>query len=243
MKITYLGHSGFLAETEKRLYLFDYYKGEIPALAPDKMLYVFVSHRHEDHFNPAIFELAKEHPNVCYVLAFDIRLTEKNKARFGISQGEGSPKLRILSAHSRASYELEENLSVETYRSTDEGVAFLVREGSRTIFHAGDLNWWFWEGEDKGWLGTMEANFKKEVARMAGIAMDVAFLPLDDRLEKNFYRGMDWYLRNCQVRYAFPMHFWKDDSVIERFERLEGRKDYETIVCDTAKETAWELPV
>lgn len=32
--------------------------------------------------------------------------------------------------------------------STDEGVAFLVTAEGRTVFHAGDLNWWHWEGED-----------------------------------------------------------------------------------------------
>ena len=32
LKVTYIGHSGFLVELEKVLFLFDYYPGEIPAL-------------------------------------------------------------------------------------------------------------------------------------------------------------------------------------------------------------------
>ena len=62
MKITYIGHSGFLAETEHVLLLFDYYQGEIPALPGDKTLYVFASHRHRDHFNPEVFGLTQKHP-------------------------------------------------------------------------------------------------------------------------------------------------------------------------------------
>lgn len=240
MKITYIAHSGFLVETEKSLYLFDYYKGEIPELAADKPLYVFASHRHEDHFNPEIFRLALRHPNTKFLLAFDIRLTPGNLQKWGIDEGG---KEKILTVRSKSSYDLAEDCRVETLRSTDEGVAFLVTEGTLTIFHAGDLHWWFWEGEDKGWLGTMEANFKKEVARMAGRRLDAAFLPLDDRLGRTFHLGMDWYLRNCDVKYAFPMHFWKDTGVIERFCRLDCRKDYDTVICDTVHERTWDLPV
>ena len=36
MKITYLGHSGFLAETDDAYFLFDYYKGTMPELDGSK---------------------------------------------------------------------------------------------------------------------------------------------------------------------------------------------------------------
>ena len=55
MRITYIGHSGFLVELKKSLLLFDYYEGALPALSHEKQLYVFASHRHPDHFNPEIF--------------------------------------------------------------------------------------------------------------------------------------------------------------------------------------------
>ena len=72
MKITYIGHSGFLVELSHTLLLFDYYRGKIPPLPKEKELFVFVSHRHQDHFNPKIFELAKEHENTFYVISADI---------------------------------------------------------------------------------------------------------------------------------------------------------------------------
>lgn len=59
MKITYIAHSGFLAELEHTILLFDYYQGELPELPDEKMLYVFASHRHPDHFNPEVFRLAE----------------------------------------------------------------------------------------------------------------------------------------------------------------------------------------
>ena len=38
MKITYIAHSGFLAELEHTILLFDYYQGELPELPDEKML-------------------------------------------------------------------------------------------------------------------------------------------------------------------------------------------------------------
>ena len=50
MTITYIHHSGYLLETEQALLLFDFTEGTLPPLDPAKDLFVFVSHRHEDHF-------------------------------------------------------------------------------------------------------------------------------------------------------------------------------------------------
>ena len=52
MTITYIHHSGYLLETEQALLLFDFVEGALPPLDPAKDLFVFVSHRHEDHFTP-----------------------------------------------------------------------------------------------------------------------------------------------------------------------------------------------
>ena len=72
MKITYIHHSSFLAELQRMTLLFDYFEGDIPALRADAPLLVFASHRHGDHFSPVIFELAKRHPQVYYILSDDI---------------------------------------------------------------------------------------------------------------------------------------------------------------------------
>ena len=59
MKVTYIFHSSFLVETEKNYLLFDYFKGDIPEMDPEKQLVVLVSHRHEDHFSPDIYKLSE----------------------------------------------------------------------------------------------------------------------------------------------------------------------------------------
>ena len=52
MKITYIYHSGFLVESADAYYIFDYYRADFPVTDADKPVYVFVSHRHPDHYNP-----------------------------------------------------------------------------------------------------------------------------------------------------------------------------------------------
>ncbi len=238
MKITYIGHSGFLAETEKAVCLFDYYQGELPKLPKEKPLYVFVSHRHHDHYNPQIFALAKERENVFYLLSFDVHLSREIRREYDL---DGPVKNQIYSMRVHQTYTPAQNLRVETFLSTDEGVAFLVTVDGHVLYHAGDLNWWYWEGEEESHLQQATALFKQEVALLAGREVDAAFLPLDDRLEDTFYLGMDWYLRTMRVRYAFPMHYWTDRSVIARFEDLPCRKDYETVIFDTSRESVWEI--
>lgn len=60
MKVTFICHSCFLVETAECYYLFDYYKGELPALETEKPLLVFVSHSHQDHYNPAVFAMLRQ---------------------------------------------------------------------------------------------------------------------------------------------------------------------------------------
>ncbi len=68
------------------------------------------------------------------------------------------------------------DLRIHTLKSTDEGVAFLVRVKEKTFFHAGDLNWWYWEEEDdETWNEPMRQAYQKEIAKIEGEEIDYAF--------------------------------------------------------------------
>ena len=76
--IDYLGGSGFLVSLGGTGLLFDASESgpdrralpDPAALAAFEKLYVFVSHHHDDHFSPAIYDLCGE--NATYILGFDI---------------------------------------------------------------------------------------------------------------------------------------------------------------------------
>ncbi len=121
---------------------------------------VFVSHNHDDHFNPVIFEWQKTIPNIRYILSNDI---------------PEIPNAIMIGPDDTVE---QEDLVVKTYRSTDEGVAFLVQIDGLAIYHAGDLNWWHWEGEPETYNIKMADDYKKQIDLLAGERIDLAFVRL-----------------------------------------------------------------
>ena len=209
LKVTYIGHSGFWLEWPECIWLFDYYEGSLPPVPEGKPLFVFVSHFHADHFNPAIFDL-RAPAGISYILSHDVIRHRKPKnlprALYTMRPGEQL----TLSAG-------PENFQIQTLHSTDFGVAFLIRFHEKWIYHAGDLNWWVWKEESRQYNNNMTANFKKYTRPLLGLNLYAAFLPLDPRQEEWYDKGMRHILEHTQTSHAFPMHFWKDYSVTDRF--------------------------
>lgn len=224
MKITFLNHSAFLVESAHCSMLFDW-TGETPL--PDfdrgKHLYVFASHHHGDHYTPRIFGLGME--NVTYILASCIRLSAKRKAGLGIRD---EAVVRMRAGERRRVGELD----IRTVRSNDAGVAFLVKGPDGSLFHAGDLNDWSWEGEDPAWLEMIGNGWRKALAQLEGERVDAAFLPLDGRLGHSFWLGLHGYLQVMDCGRVFPMHCWGDFSVIGRLKAMPESAAYRSLVAD-----------
>ena len=214
MQITYIGHSGFLVETGFAALLFDWWKGELPALPPGVPLYVFASHVHPDHFDPKIFALNDGNRDVSFLLGKGVSLDPRHLQRWGVSP-ETVEKARVRQGGQTLSLPQAE---IETLSSTDEGVAFLVTlPDGRTVFHAGDLNWWHWEGEDRAWNRNMEVNFKKYTEPLRGRKIDLAMLPLDPRLGEAGFWGPAYFLETADIRHFLPMHQWGDFEFSRKF--------------------------
>lgn len=218
MKVVYLGHSGFLAESDRAYYLFDYIRGELPDFTGEKPLYVFASHAHDDHFRKEIFEKILGTETFRYVLGRDINRRLRRKK--GILPPGVEKKIVWAGPGEEICFP---DCRVYPLKSTDYGVAFVVREPDGTqIYHAGDLNWWHWEGEPDDWNRNMEVNYKREIDRIKGQQFKAAFVPLDPRQENAYWLGMDYFLKNVEAEHVFPMHFWKDYEVIKRFQNEHG---------------------
>lgn len=218
MKVTYLKHSGFMVESRNYIYLFDYIGGNIDkAIKSDKKIYVMVSHIHDDHFSKIIFDIATKHDNVTYILSYDVVKKIKKNAILS----KMTEQLNIIRVQAHEKYKIDD-IVVETLKSTDEGVAFIVSEKDGTIYHAGDLNWWHWEGEPKSWNRNMEVNFKREIDSMRGRKIDIAFIPLDPRQEDSYYLGMNYFIKNVGANEIYPMHFWGEPRIIDRYKSEYG---------------------
>lgn len=245
MEVTYIGHSGFLIEWETCYWLFDYYKGDIPEMDLGKKIFVFASHKHEDHFNPEIFKLYGLYKDIEYVMSSDIKLSIDKSQRLGITN-ELSDK--IISVKPSNEYELQdknkEKIIIKTLKSTDCGVAFLVHYQGKTIYHAGDLNLWVWKGESKQYNNNMTALFNKEMNVLKDIVIDIAFIPLDPRLEECYYLGLESLLNTAKVRYVFPMHFWEKPEIIQKYKMERSRYVDNTKILDICQNgQKWNIEI
>ena len=217
MEITYLYHSGFCVELSHNVLLFDYYQGELPHWPEDKHIWVLVSHRHRDHFQHRIFQLADHYPHITFLLSKDTKMTPSYMDRIGVPLS-AREHIQYLSKNTSC---LEgEELFIETLASTDEGVAFVVNCEGKSIYHAGDLNWWTWPGEEtKQEYEDMTKRFHKEMEKLRGRYFDAAFLPLDARQGERYFWGFHAFMTVTHTAAAFPMHCFGDYSVMERIDR------------------------
>ncbi len=208
MKVTYIHHSGFLVETECFYYLFDYERGSLPDMNREKPVLVLSSHSHGDHYNPEIFSLLKD----CGMQRIRAVLSEDIEAPEAVD---------VLQVSPGKAYNLGPQQKLTTFRSTDLGVAFLVEDQQELIYHAGDLNDWVWEEETDEYNGQMTVDYRKEIASLSDCLnhreIDTAFVVLDPRQEKDYDRGMCFFLETIPAKKVWPMHYGDDPSVIGRF--------------------------
>lgn len=270
MKISYIDHSGFLAETETANFLFDWWKGKFPDAIfrrDKKPLYVLVSHSHEDHFDPKIFDLKAD----AYIFSAESRSSVSPKAmehrrifflrphqglelRQGIS---GPASIQVFSGQSfrnfgelqRSALQRDSELDlpepcdgserdfgmpgtgftgVYTLASNDLGVAYAVTTPEGNIYHAGDLNNWWWDGDASD--RNLERIYHRELERIKGVHFKAAMIPYDLRLKEPGY-GIRDFLRYCTADAVYPMHV--------NSSRAEAKKAFEAdpvmkILCGAA---------
>ena len=206
--IKYLVHSGFSVETGGHYFLFDYcpsmdreqVTGEL--LKNRENVYVFVSHCHGDHFDPAIFKWAKINPAITYVLSSDVSFSQNNV------------KCHVMSAYEKWT---DRSVEIETFGSTDAGISFLVKVDGLSVFHAGDLNWWHWKGETQEERDYAERIFKTEIDKIMGNRIDIAFFPVDRRLEEYYCIGAEYFAAKLKPKLLIPMHFGNDFGATAAF--------------------------
>ncbi|WP_408956559.1 MBL fold metallo-hydrolase [Natroniella sp. ANB-PHB2] len=214
--VYHLYHSGVAVETESKLLVFDYYNDnsagkerslETGVVEPDIFRdkeegLVFVSHNHSDHFNPVIFDWKQKADNLKYILSADLQVNNKDEEYY---QMEKYQKLDL------------EDITVNTYGTTDQGVSFLVEVDGLVIFHAGDLNWWHWDKFSPAERKREEREYKEELAQLPDVDIDLAFVPVDPRLKKDYYRGGEYFAKELKPNLLIPIHFSNNYSITEEF--------------------------
>ncbi|WP_425446473.1 MBL fold metallo-hydrolase [Dethiothermospora halolimnae] len=223
VNIVHLGHSSFLIETKENILIFDYYddkpdvkkrtleNGVVSGekLKTDKNIFVFVTHSHSDHYNPIIFKWKETNPNIRYILSNDIKdEVDSNKYKY------------------MNPYEITkiDEIEIKTYGSTDKGVSFLVKVDGLNIFHSGDLNWWHWKSFSKEELEVEERDYKNEINKVMENNIDIAFVPVDPRLEEFYYLAAEHFIEEIKPKLMVPMHFGDDFNICNKLINKIGER-------------------
>lgn len=216
MEVIYFNHSGVGVSVGKTLLIFDYikHKDRFPDLKGYDNIFVFVSHSHGDHFNPEIFKW-KNFNSTFFILSYDIPMKYHRNDVMFINPGL-NVKIR--------------NMEVTAYKSNDQGCAFLADVDKKKIFHSGDLNWWHWEGEPDEDNEKMAASYKNEINKLKGKKIDIAFIPVDQRLKNERYYALDYFMDTVKPLKVYPIHFWNKTKVLDSMmNKLKNRWYYDRI--------------
>ena len=204
MQVFFLHHSAVCVKLSESLLIFDYYKpglgngmkyGSVSdeEIAAAQRVYVFVSHKHHDHYNPAIFRWAAINENITFLLDDTVKKSHPKAVKMmrGDEYSDGY-------------------IYVKEFGSTDIGGSFYVECEGKRIYHAGDFNFWHWRNEgDEKYTRQMKLYFDRELKFLGDRVKDVdlAFFPVDRRMGNEYDEGADIFIEKIKPAAFIPIHF------------------------------------
>ena len=219
MTIHYIYHSCYAVETDQLLLVYDYWKDSpdqrlqrLLDQRGDRVLYFVVSHFHEDHYNPAILDIADARLLLSYDTVKRRRVLKERPTA-------------ILRPDERYSDEL---LTLHALHSTDVGISSLTFLADGTsLYHAGDNNNWYFPEEPGEHihcsLHEMEGLFLSTVRAVRKLTptVDHLMFPIDPRLGSEMLRGVCQWMQQVAARHLYPMHSWDHyDELVQPLQQL-----------------------
>jgi len=210
-EIWYLGHCGFAVRTSDHFLVFDYQErrdGQQPKSRPDRpslaagwiapdeikglKVRVFVSHAHDDHYDPVILTWKEAVPDIAYYFGWTATDDPSHHVLAGPRAGLAADGLEIA--------------TISSHHSGVPEVAWLVKVDGLVIYHNGDCQ-------------PADAAAEHDYLKTKADAIDLAFVfPVTAPGEKYTVQEEDFF-RKFRVRAAFPMHARAGDAMYLDFQR------------------------
>lgn len=209
--VWYLGHCGYAVRTPNHLLIFDYQEsrdGQQPKSRPaqpslsagwiepgeikDLKVRVFVSHSHQDHFDPIILSWKKIIPDIAYYFGW---------------KAADDPSLHFLAGpHAELKSGGLEISTINSHHSGVPEVAWLVKADGLVIYHNGDCQ-------------PDNAAAENDFLRMRADAIDLAFVfPVYEEGQKYAIQNVDFFTK-FRVKAGFPMHAQAGDARYIAFQK------------------------
>lgn len=206
IRLTYIHHNCFVLQIAHQAFLFDFPDPEhrpenaLTAMldaVKDLDLFVFISHGHGDHFDPALADVLFGHPKVRFILSDDVAEMFP----------QAVPEAALL-VEPDAQYQLGD-MTLETLPSNDLGVAFVIHWQGLTIYFGGDLACWDWPNSSPAEQAFTREFFTQAITRVAENGpIHIGFSNVDKRLA-GLAGGLEFVdlVRPCVF---VPMHTFGD---------------------------------
>lgn len=195
VNVEYINNAGYVVETEKAVYIFDYVEGLLPSryLYSEKETFFFVTSRHRNHYNESIYSYGKT-----VILSSDI-LVSPYRNVFMMEPGD---EIHLGFA------------KVRTYESTGGGVCYFIQEGDLKILHAGSLNNWHWKDTFTPAESRFETHRFHEILQEIAVyaPIDILMFTLEPSMGEDFDCGAREALDLLQPLCFFPIKTKHDDS-------------------------------
>ena len=213
IQITYIYHNCFTLKLPDKTFLFDYPAGQyldearraaLIAQIENTDLYLFSSHNHADHWNRNSLALGSHAKSLTCILSRDI--VKKNR------QFKQDPSCHLAEADQ--SYSIDD-FTVDTFKSNDEGVAFLIHLGSLYIYFGGDLANWNWEDLNKQEHRLLVDYFSEVLEKLKQWPIQIAFSNTDKRLAN--WAGAAQFMETVRPKLFVPMHTFGETGSIGEF--------------------------
>jgi L-ascorbate metabolism protein UlaG (beta-lactamase superfamily) len=209
--IWYLGHCGYAVRTQFHLLVFDYQEQRdgrqpkarptepslsagwiVPSEIKDLKVRVFVSHSHNDHYDPVVFTWKESVPDIAYYFGWEVADDPSCACLVGPRAELKTPALEIA--------------TINSHHSGVPEVAWLVKVDGLFIYHNGDCQ------PDNP---SSEHDFLKAKTDV----IDLAFIfPVYEEGQKYTIQSQDFF-RKFRVRAAFPMHAQAGDAMYFGFQK------------------------
>ena len=206
MQVIFIHHSCFLVEVDDLVLIFDYFGG-------DRV--------NGFHFTGKIPDYAPD--TKIYMFA-----SHSHKDHYDMDI------LRLTDKYPNIHYVFSKDIRISPHFLS--GVAFYVASNGVSLFHAGDLNDWEWDGAGDLINGRVRRAFRHEIKKLSEKPINVAFFPMDPKLMEYQFKGFDFFLQNTSAEFVFPMHMWQDYSGINEYKKRLSNKEMADRVIEIERE-------
>ena len=206
LKIYYIYHSCFVIKTKNYLIVFDYFKKPLKNRDDDISL------------DEKILNTKKK------VLIFS---SHSHYDHFNKEIFSWKNKFRIIE-YILSSDIIFNNELQSCHKISENEVLDLVEVDTLKIFHAGDLNWWYWKDDTPDEEKYMKEYYQKIIEQIRkNNNIDIAFFPVDPRLEEFYCLGGEYFAENVKPKIMIPMHFDENFYICKEFKEKIERFDIE----------------